>query len=55
MKNITVKVIEYKLAKDADEKAFLKASASLMPEIKTLKGFIRRERMKLWKTSISAK
>ena len=43
MKSITVKVIEYKLAKGADENAFLKASAALMPEIKTLKGFVRRE------------
>ena len=43
MRRVVVKVIEYKLAKGTAEKAFLKASAALMPEIKRLKGFIKRE------------
>ena len=43
MKNIAVKVVEYKLAKDADEGAFLNSSAALMPELAKLRGFIKRE------------
>ena len=42
-KKPTVKIIEYSLAKSADEKEFLKASQALMPEIAKLKGFIKRE------------
>ncbi len=43
MKNITVKIVEYTLAKDADLEAFLNASAALMPELAKLRGFIKRE------------
>ena len=43
MNSVVVKVIEYKLAKGTKEKDFLSASAALMPEIKKLKGFIKRE------------
>src|SRR5258705_6015076 len=43
MKRPTVKVIEYKLAENADREAFLTASAAVTPAIKTLKGFIKRE------------
>ena len=43
MKNVTVKVIEYQLAKGVEERVFLGASATLMPELAKLRGFIKRE------------
>ncbi|MBI5406008.1 hypothetical protein HY972_03175 [Candidatus Kaiserbacteria bacterium] len=43
MENVTVKVIEYQLAKGVEEQAFLDASAALMSELAKLRGFIKRE------------
>lgn len=46
MSRIVVKVIEYRLSNGIGEKTFLKASAALMPEIRELKGFLKRELQK---------
>ena len=43
IRRVTVKVVEYKLAENADRDAFLRASAAVLPAIKTLKGFMKRE------------
>lgn len=43
VKTITVKVVEYRLLKGVDERAFLAASAKLMPALSKLPGFIMRE------------
>lgn len=42
-KKITVKIVEYRLAKDADEGEFLRMSKALTPKLAKLHGFIKRE------------
>ena len=46
MGKIIVKIIQYKLFKGKDEKAFLSASDALMPKLAKLSGFIKRELLK---------
>jgi heme-degrading monooxygenase HmoA len=43
MSNELIEVVEFKLAKGTDEKAFLEASDTMMPDLRKQSGFIRRE------------
>jgi hypothetical protein len=41
-----LEVVLFKLKPDADEAAFLAASEAVMPDLRTMRGFIRRELFK---------